>query len=1042
MRVILDFILQGSDQDNRPHLKVSCYNVTMLGLLDSGASRTILGRAGMSLLKSLNLRIDRDPNLRCIVADGSNCEVVGKIQAPFQLENRVIVLDVLLVPALPHTLVLGVDFWTRMGVVPDLRSGSWHFSPICVDSVETSREFTVSSEQRAEIDDLVQTYFSSSGSGLGCVKGVEHRIEIESEALPIKLRNFPVSPKLQEIIDRELDSMLRAGIVEPSSSAWSSPILLIPKKDGAYRFCVDYRRLNRVTKKDAYPLPLISGILDKLRDARYLSSLDIKSAYWQVPVAVESREFTAFSVTGRGLFQFRRMPFGLSNAPATFQRLIDTILGHDLEPYVFQYLDDIVIVTPTFKKHVEVLKLVLERLLAAGLTVGRDKCQFCLPSLKYLGYVVDRDGLHVDPEKVSAIIDIPSPSTVKQVRQFLGIASWFRRFIPNFSTIAAPLTTLLRKKHTFVWSLDQEGAFRTIKEKLVSAPVLCCPDFSRPFVIQTDASDYGIGAVLTQEYPDGEHVISYISRSLNRAERNYSTTQKECLAVIWAVEKFRGYVEGYRFTVITDHHSLVWLQNLQNPTGKLCRWALRLQAFDFEIVHRKGSSHVVPDALSRAVTKLDTLSEVVNPSDEGVVSVSAAVTDRWYNHMLAEVEKNPVRYSQWRVDGHQLYKLTHQRDNTCNDPLFAWKRVIPKEYRVEVLERNHDTPLGGHLGVFKTYKRISQVYYWPHLRSDVARYVRGCRTCQMTKPEQLAPKGLLAKNPIADRPWKIISTDLVGPLPRSTQGYTSILVVSDCFSKFCRFFPLRKATAKNIVRLLEEEIILLFGAPQLMLMDNGVQFAGRELQQLASRYGFVRRFTPVYHPQANPTERVNKTLKAMLISFAKNDQRSWDRHLRKLACAARTSVHQVTGFTPFRLTFGREFVSSGKLFGTIENPDGLDFLKRKPPDEEELRSLYKLVEQRLIKAQENSSRAYNLRRRHFEFSPGDLVWRKNYSLSDASKHYSSSLAPRYLGPFRVSRKIGYGTYILEGDDNKGRRQWHVKDLKPFVDQDPPPQSPE
>jgi hypothetical protein len=332
--------------------------------------------------------------------------------------------------------------------------------------------------------------------------------------------------------------MLKENIIEPSQSPWSSPVCLVLKKDGDYRFCVDYRKLNSVTKPDAYPLLYISSILDQLRDCHYMSSIDIKSAFWQVDVAPDSREYTAFTVPGRGLYQFRRMPFGLINSPAG-------------------------------------------------------------------------------------------------------------RFIPNFASIIAPLTKLTRKNVTFAWTEECSSAFTKLKEVLISAPLLSAPDFSRLFTLQCDASSFGLGAVLTQTFDDGERPICYLSRSLTRTERNLSTTEKECLCVIWAVEKLRHYLEGTRFVVITDHHSLLWLHRLKDPQGRLARWALRLQPYDFEIKHRPGKDHVVPDMLSRSVPIMCFTDATKHFSD---------TNDAWYKRMRESIVSDPLKYPQFRVENNVLFK--------------------------------------------------------------------------------------------------------------------------------------------------------------------------------------------------------------------------------------------------------------------------------------------------------------------------------------------------------------------------------------------------
>ena len=325
-----------------------------------------------------------------------------------------------------------------------------------------------------------------------------------------------------------------------AEGAWSFPIVLDPKDDkGNFRFCINFQRLNEVTKKDAYPLPNMNSILDKLRNAKYISKLDLKSGFWQVAMDEASKEKTGFRVPGKGFFQFKVMPFGLCNSPATFQRLMDKVLGPVLDPYCFVYLDDIIVITDTFAKHLKVLSQVFDLLRKANLKLNLDKCCFCVPELKYLGYIVNKYGLHPDPDKVNSVLQFPVPHNVKGVRKFLGITSWYRKFIPNYSTVVHPINNLLKKNQKWSWGYKCQMAFESLKQLLVQAPILRCPDFSRRFKIQTDASLVGIGAALLQEFEDGEAVVSYASRSLSTAEQKYSATERECLAVVFAVEHFR-----------------------------------------------------------------------------------------------------------------------------------------------------------------------------------------------------------------------------------------------------------------------------------------------------------------------------------------------------------------------------------------------------------------------------------------------------------------------------------------------------------------------
>lgn len=1026
---VVNYILSHLNGDQRPYLEVSILGIKLCGLLDSGASLSILGQHGWDSLKQLNLPLDPADNPQCRVANGKVCTSLGSVTLPVRLIDRIKLIRFVVVPDISSSLILGMDFWRAMEIVPDLNRDEWKFSALAPvsneDGMRSQSELTT--EQRQHLEHFLDDQWKRMDTSLGCTTLVQHTITTDS--LPIKQRYYPVSPAMQKHIHAELDNMLKEGIIEPSQSPWSSPILMVPKKDGTFRFCVDYRRLNKVTKKDAYPLPYVSAILDRLRGAKYLSSLDIKSAYWQIPVDEASRDYTAFTVPGRGLFQFKRMPFGLTNAPATWQRLIDRVLGPDLEPHVFVYLDDIIIISEDFDQHLDILQKIFDRLATANLTLSRDKCQFCRSELRYLGYIVDKQGLRVDPDKVSAILNIPTPHTVSELRRFLGMASWYRRFIQDFSTLSSPLTDLLRKNRKWQWTENCQQAFQRLKECLVSAPILTCPDFEQPFVVQTDASAYGLGAVLTQTHQGKEQVICFLSRSLTKQERNYSTTERECLAVIWALEKLRPYLEGTRFTVITDHHSLLWLNNLKDPAGRLCRWAVRLQQHDFDIIHRKGKDHLVPDCLSRSVGVTD----AVGPSSQESVNPT---TDRWYTALIEKISSKPRKYPLWRIENGVLFKYTGAKIPELDGSQYAWKQVVPKDKRLELLQQAHDEPTSGHPGVTKTYAKLRQKFYWPKMKADVAAYVRRCVTCTEHKAIQQRPPGLMGTRPRVFRPFQMISTDLIGPLPNSSRGYKYILVVADYFSKFVVTCPLRAATAPAVTRFLENDVFLLFGVPQYLICDNGVQYQSTEFRQLCRKYNVNILFNALYHPQNNPSERVNRVVKTMLASYVKDNHRHWDIYLPAVSCAIRTLVHEVTGYTPYYINFGREHMLSGNeypvdAFAPHEPVDyDRDNLQKRVKG---FTNMYADVRKRLDRAYQQSSAQYNLRRRPVEYDVGQRVWRRNFALSKAVDHFASKLARKYIGPFIIRRKISSTSYELGDHNGKERGIWHVKDLKPGPD---------
>ena len=602
-------------------------------LLDHGASTTVMGTVGLQLATALGRTFVAAEKQG--LADGSRIPFVGHVILPITVAGLTRDIRVAIMPQLDADCNLGVNFVHAFRALLDsdtdrlfckdaeayveLEVASLATDPSAVSAIGLEDATDL---QRRELKLMVDTILDKLPPGLGCVKGVEHEIHVRN-ARPIKQRPYPVSDRVQEELHRQVCEMLNQGIIEPSKSGWSSPAVMTPKSDGTRRFCIDLRKVNAVTKPDAYPLPNMQDIMRKLRKAKFIFTLDLKSAYHQVPLAEEARAITALTVPGLGLFQFRRMPYGLMNAPATFQRLIDQVLGPGLEPYVYAYLDDIIIVTETFEEHKRCLRMVLERLAAAGLTLNAAKYVFCKSEVAYLGFLVNREGTRPNPAKIEPIKNYPVPRNLKALRRFLGTSSWYRRFIPNYATIAEPLTNLTKKNQKYEWLEEQQRTFELLCAMVMTAPVLHRPDPNGLFVMQTDASGVGLGAVLLQEVEGQERVIEFASRVLTPAEQNYSVTERECLAVIWAIQKFRPYIEAYEFKVVTDHSSLRWLCQMKNPTSRLARWVLELQGHHFTVEHRKGALNHVADALSR-------LYEDEEGSEVAAMSWSVDTKDTWY----------------------------------------------------------------------------------------------------------------------------------------------------------------------------------------------------------------------------------------------------------------------------------------------------------------------------------------------------------------------------------------------------------------------------
>lgn len=1025
--------------DNRPFISVNLFGENITALLDSGANVSVIGISGISIIEGLQLKINPSLQRNISTADGISQAVTGIIDLPLRIDSRLRIIGVLVVPSIKHTLVLGSDFCKQFQLKIDYKSNSWHIQcDECVDNLAINNALhnsisynlcnldSLLPEQRVLADGVVQLFKEiSSEKYLGRTSKISLAIDT-GDAPPFKLRQYPFSPFMLNILNKELDSMLELDVVEPSHSSWNSPVLLVKKKSGEYRFCFDGRRLNSVTKRDAYPLPRVDSILSMLRDAKYISSIDLRKAFWQIPLQEDSKEKTAFSVPGRGLFHFKVVPFGFVNSAQCQQRLMDVVFGPKLEPKVFCYLDDIIVTSSSFEEHIEILNEVFLRLKEANLSINLEKCEFFKKSLKYLGFVVDGTGLRTDPEKVSCMLNYPRPVTTTEVKRFVGMTSWYRKFICHFSTLMSPLNDLIKakkKKEPITWTPEAEASFVKLKQALVSAPILNSPDFARPFIIQCDASDTGLGGVLTQNKDGQEVVIAFASRSLSQSERKYPVTQKECLAVIFSIEKFRPYIEGTHFTVISDHYSLIWLHNLKEPTGKLARWAVKLQQYDFDIIHRKGKLNVVPDALSRIAS-----------SEISVLDINLDNLDKFYVELRNKITEHPELYPQWKIQDGLVYKsIPHSNSVPTNAN--EWKLLVPKPQRVEIIKSFHEPPTSAHFGFYKTCFRVQEIYYWPKMRHDILKFVRSCKMCGAQKAALNSRNGIMRFEKTVDFPWQIIAVDILGPLPRSKKGNCYLLVISDWFSKYTLLHPMRKATAENIIKFMENEIFLVFGVPQFIICDNGTQFAGKEFKKLAENYQVQKIwYNARYHPQCNFVERVNRTIGAAVRSYVK-DHKDWDKEIKKIAFAINTSKHESTGYPPVYLNFGRYVPIDGTYYGKIQNTENMQLL---PSDRNQYSSklkgisqVFDEVKERLHNAYKKNSATYNLRRRDVEFKVGEKVWRRNKVLSDASKQFASKLAPKYV-LCTVKRKISRLIYALSNTDGTDAGEWHVKDLKTYL----------
>ena len=823
-------------------------------LLDSGASMSViredkvpgdlkLKKAGFSFLR---------------VANGSQMTILGKQFGKVRIGNSEAMVELHVTRNMSHDCIIGVDGLYALGAVLDFYKGK-----VYINSVGTGkpnfRDQLGSKNYGQQVSDLVLKFGDLfDGMKPGAAQGIEHRIKTKAHS-PIVSPMSRIPLQCQRALEKDVLEMLEKGVVRKSESPYRFPVVIVKKKDGSNRICIDYRELNNVTIRDQHPLPRIDDLLDRLNGAKKFCTLDLASAYWQVPLAEADREKTAFSVHGLGHFEFNVMPFGLTNAPSTQQAFMQNVFTGLAGVEVL--LDDILIYGRNEDEVVQRLEGVFQRLRERNLKLKHSKCTFMCDRVKYLGHIISSDGVSLDPEKVRAIKDQPVPKCLKDLRVFLGMASYCRRFLKDFASISSPLYEAL-KGSRLDWSGELQKSFERIKDMLCSPPVLASPDLMMDYRLYTDASDVGMGACLTQMQGGLERVIAYGSKKFDERQRRlYAVIEKEAAAIVWAIDHFRSYLTGSKFRVLTDHAPLRWLFSKNDVKGRLARWQCTLiQEEGLEgIDYLRGVQNGVADGLSRNIA-------VLNFQD------------------FAEKQVADATFSEMRG---------LSQDETG---VWRWKGrcFIPVEFRRRLIEFFHNQ---GHFGINRTVEVISQQFCWPGCRKEVEEFVKSCSQCiQKCKPVS-RPKSMA--RPLF--PFQRLFMDFAGPFQRSRRGNRYFLVIQDDFSKYLKIFPFRECSSENVIEALRT-VFVEEGVPKEIVSDNGTHFTARNVARYLNDQGVRHIRSPPYHPQSvGLAERAIKTVKDHLrcmpgdLEFA----------LSEIQKGYNMTIHAITGYAPFEIARGR-----------------------------------------------------------------------------------------------------------------------------------------
>jgi hypothetical protein len=884
---------------------------------------------------------------------------------------------------------------------------------------------------------------------------------------------------LLETLEREVTS----GRIRPSKASYGSPMFFVPKKDGRSRMVVDYRKINQETIPDAYPLPLISQITNDLSKAKFFTKLDLVGAYQLLRMAEGQEHLTAFR-TQYGMFESLVVRDGLRNAPAVFQHFLNDVFKEVLGRGVTIYIDDILIYASELDELRRLTRKVFELVRKASLYLKASKCEFEVTSMTFLGYVISNKGVETDPAKIEAVQGFPRPKNLRESRSFIGLTSYYRRFVPNFSKVASAITSLTQKNRQFEWGEEQENAFIKLKHHLTHAPILAHFDPTRETIIQTDASHFGWGFIISQinGSTGREHPIAIESGRFVAAQLNYTTTEKEFMAIVEAFKRCRHILLQVDSTVITDHLNLTYWMEPRQLSPRQARWVETLSTFRFKIVYRPGKYATMPDALSRRsdyhpgkgtthdnefnfVQALPTMSHdsSTSPSSTNPIVVLRALQrvtniDREFfiddedlrtgvridddlSSIIQEMS-GLVTNDKINQQTEELMSVIELRRSTRNPGIIlpSWtkrqflafndKVYVPNynDSRLKILRARHDSPLAGHPGILKTIELISRDYMWIGLRSDVEQYVGGCTVCQRTKGTNRLPTGKLRTLEVPSRPWAEISMDFIEQLPSSNK-YDSILVIVDRLTKWSIFIPTKTTlTSSGLAELILDRLISQHGLPEAIVSDRGSKFVSKLWRYLTSRLGIHLRLSTAFHPQTDgQTERVNQVLEQYLRIFTSYNQDDWSTLLPQASLAYNNSIHSATKFTPFYANFGYHPRWVDELLPTssTEIPEGHRIA-------ESIVTVHEICARNIAEINKTYAQEYDKgRSEHIPYRRGDLVMLSMQNIR--TRRPMKKLDLRQSGPFEVLDAIGTHAYRLKLPPSmKVHDVFHASLLRPYT----------
>ena len=849
---------------------------------------------------------------------------------------------------------------------------------------------------------------------------IEHSIDLVPNYTMPKRKLYRQS--LDELTEtkQQITEYLANGQISPSTSPFGSPILLVRKKDNTMRMCVDYRELNDITVKNSFPLPRIDDLHDQLAHAVYFTKLDLFTGYHQIPIKSSDQHKTAF-ISRYGTYEFKVMPFGLSNAPATFQSAMHQLFHDLLDDFVIVYLDDILIYSATLELHRRHIDIVLSRLSSHQWYCKAKKCSFAQTSIEYLGHIISNGTLSIDPSKMHTVTQWRTPlASITEVQSFLGLVGYYRKFIRHFSFIAKPLHQLAKKDTPFQWTDKHTDAVQSLKHSISSPPCLVIFSSSRPTILTCDASDYAIGAVLSQYVDNKDHPVAFISKTLSDLEQRYTNWEKELFAIIWSIKYFRPYLLSIQFIIRSDNKPSLQLIDSHalklstSASNRVIRWLMSIQPFSYITQFHPGRLNVVADALSR-FPFIANLSLADHVSAQFCLNYTISIPVSSFHKLFIDAYKsndmlNHLYNSLSRGDYHSRYMLTDHLITTRETP---YRTLLPsdKPLRAKLFREIHDTPLHGHPGYHKMLQYTLRHFVGLQIRSDILDFVTSCPQCQIAKPRNTKPYGHIMPLQPPEDIWQDISLDLIVSLPLSNT-YDAIFVIVDRFSKMSHFIPTTtNVTTPQLAQLFLDNIVRLHGFPRSIVSDRDPKFLSHFWQELFSLVDTTLRFSTANHPQTDgQTERTNRTLEQYLRIFARYKSAQWSTFLSLAEIAYNNSTHASTGFSPYYLVYQRNM--------NLPLDFAISDIHTKNAALEQLlndrQQTLRYARDQLAKTVTTMEKSQLHKTLTSPFHVTDQVlihksaFRTNYSISDINK-----FDDRWIGPYTITKVINPNAYQLD-----------------------------